>query len=28
VWYGIPFGLTTAGLLFIYEFRRKTKHLT
>ena len=28
VWYGIPFGLTTAGLLFIYEFRRKTKHTT
>lgn len=28
VWYGIPFGLTTAGLLFIYEFRRKTRHLT
>ena len=28
VWYGIPFGLTTAGLLFIYEFRKKTKHLT
>lgn len=28
VWYGIPFGLTTAGLLFIYEFRIKTKHLT
>lgn len=28
VWYGIPFGLTTAGLLFIYEFIRKTKHLT
>lgn len=28
VWFGIPFGLTTAGLLFVYEFRRKTKHLT
>ena len=27
VWYGIPFGLTTAALLFIYEFKRKTKNL-
>lgn len=27
VWYGIPLGLTTAALLFMYEFRRKTKQL-
>lgn len=27
VWYGIPFGLTTAALLFIYEFNKKTNHL-
>ena len=24
VWAGIPFGLTTAGLLFLYDFRRNT----
>ena len=27
VWYGIPLGLTTAALLFMYEFRRKIKQL-
>lgn len=27
IWYGIPFGLTTAAGLFIYEFNRKTKHI-
>jgi MATE family multidrug resistance protein len=27
VWYGIPLGLTTAALLFMFEFRRKTKQL-
>ncbi len=25
VWYGIPFGLTTAGLLFFWEFNKQTK---
>ena len=27
IWMGIPFGLSTAALLFIYEFKRKTKNL-
>ena len=27
IWMGIPFGLSTAALLFIYEFKRKTRNL-